>query len=161
MKYNELKVKPHRKIKRVGRGIASGQGKTAGRGTKGQNARSGSSAKPGFAGGQNPLMQQLPKLPGFRSFRTKAENVFTDQLNNFKKSTITAVDLAEIGYISNPFVSVKLLYRGEVKKSLSVSLPNASAKAIEAIQAAGGSFNKVDRIARVSSDKTTKNKKLG
>jgi large subunit ribosomal protein L15 len=154
MKYNELKVKPHRKIKRVGRGISAGQGKTAGRGTKGQNARAGSSKKPGFAGGQNPLMQQLPKLPGFRSPHIKAENVFTDQLDELKTQEITAEILAKAGNISNPYVKVKLLFRGEVKNKLIIKLPLASENAISSIQAAGGSFEKVSRIGRPS--KSTK-----
>ena len=51
---------------RVGRGIAAGQGKTAGRGTKGQGSRVGSTRKPGFEGGQNPLMKRLPKVRGFQ-----------------------------------------------------------------------------------------------
>ena len=82
MKYNELQPVRNKSPKRVGRGIAAGQGKTAGRGTKGQGSRTGSSKRPGFEGGQNPLMQRLPKLHGFTSKRVKAENVFTDQLNN-------------------------------------------------------------------------------
>ena len=76
MKYHELQVNSNRDARRVGRGISAGQGKTAGRGTKGQRSRTGSGRRPGFEGGQNPLMQRLPKLPGFRSIRVKAENVF-------------------------------------------------------------------------------------
>ena len=60
MKYHELTSTSQKSPKRVGRGIAAGQGKTAGRGTKGQGARTGSSKRPGFEGGQNPLMQRLP-----------------------------------------------------------------------------------------------------
>ena len=160
MKFNELSIKPHRRIKRVGRGIAAGQGKTAGRGTKGQNARAGSSKKPGFAGGQNPLMQQLPKLPGFKSHRPVVENVYTDQLNRLKVNTITALELAEAGYLSSAYVKVKLLYRGDVDNKLSISLPSASAKAVEAIQSSGGSFVKVERIGRSSKKITTSPKKL-
>jgi large subunit ribosomal protein L15 len=153
MKYNELQVKSHRQIKRVGRGISAGQGKTAGRGTKGQNSRAGSSKKPGFAGGSNPLMQQLPKLPGFRSYKTKPENVYTDQLNSLKATTITAETLAEDGLLSSPHVAAKLLYRGEVTRKVNVSLFSASKKAIDAIQTAGGSFAKVDRIPRQAKTK--------
>jgi len=150
MKYHELKVSAHRKTKRVGRGISAGQGKTAGRGTKGQNSRAGSTAKPGFAGGQNPLMQQLPKLPGFKSFKIKAENVFTDQLNDLNTSTITAAELASVGLISSPFIHVKLLYRGELTKKIEVRLTGASESAINSIQQAGGNFEKVPRISRPS-----------
>jgi len=82
MKYHELKLNKNKKGNRVGRGIAAGQGKTAGRGTKGQGSRTGSSAKPGFAGGSNPLMQKLPKLPGFKSHRTPPEVVYTASWTN-------------------------------------------------------------------------------
>ena len=61
MKYNELEIRPKKLAKRVGRGISAGQGKTAGRGTKGQKSRTGYRKNPGFEGGQNPLMQALPK----------------------------------------------------------------------------------------------------
>jgi len=159
MKYNELQIKKNKSAKRVGRGISAGQGKTAGRGTKGQGARTGSSKRPGFSGGQNPLMQQLPKLPGFRSFRTKAENVYTDQLDQFASKTVDTTVLADKGLITNPYVQVKLLVRGDVTKKVTVKLQGASEKAIEAVQAAGGSFEKVPRLARASrktDDKQTK-----
>src|SRR3954467_7771424 len=104
MKFNELNLTKAKSAKRVGRGIAAGQGKTAGRGTKGQGARTGSSAKPGFAGGSKPLMQKLPKLPGFRSHRTAPENVYTGQLEQFANKTVDANVLAEAGIISNPYV---------------------------------------------------------
>jgi len=156
MKYHQLELKPHKAAKRVGRGIAAGQGKTAGRGTKGQGARTGSSAKPGFAGGSNPLMQKLPKLPGFRSHRPKAETVYTGQLNQFN-SSVDATSLAEDGLISNPFVTVKLIVKGDLSKKLTVKLPRASASAIAAIQAAGGSFEPTLRLARPKA--STKSKK--
>jgi large subunit ribosomal protein L15 len=85
MKYNDLNTIRPKQSKRVGRGISAGQGKTAGRGTKGQGARTGSTKKPGFAGGSNPLMQKLPKLPGFKSHRTPNEIVNTGQLAELKK----------------------------------------------------------------------------
>src|ERR1700744_2965788 len=102
MKYNELSSASSKSRKRVGRGIAAGQGKTAGRGTKGQGSRTGFSKRTGFEGGQNPLMQRLPKLHGFRSFKVKAENVFTDQLNDLG-TTVDNVVLAEKGLISSPY----------------------------------------------------------
>jgi large subunit ribosomal protein L15 len=147
MKYNELTVKPKGSPKRVGRGIAAGQGKTAGRGTKGQGARAGSSKKPGFEGGQNPLMQRLPKLHGFRSYKVKAENVFTDQLEAVGVN-VSNDSLAEAGLVTNPYVRVKLLNRGEISKKHTVTLQGASATAIEAIQKAGGSFKKTSRQPR-------------
>ncbi len=147
MKYNELTTPHKSSIKRVGRGIAAGQGKTAGRGTKGQGARTGSSKKPGFEGGQNPLMQRMPKLGGFRSFKVAAENVFTDQLAAVG-SNVSNDSLAEAGLVTSPYVRVKLLNRGAVTKKHTVTLQSASATAIEAIQKAGGTFKKAPRQAR-------------
>jgi large subunit ribosomal protein L15 len=148
MKYHELQVSSYRTRKRVGRGIAAGRGKTAGRGTKGQKARTGSSAKPGFAGGSNPLMQKLPKLPGFRSHRVAAENVYTGQLERFGGKTVDATVLAEAGLISNPYVTVKLIVKGELTKKVTVKLPAASVQAVAAVEKAGGSFEQTARLGR-------------
>ena len=153
MKYNELTPPPSKSPKRVGRGIAAGQGKTAGRGTKGQGARTGSSKKPGFEGGQNPLMQRLPKLHGFTSHKVKAENVFTDQLSDLGAKVDNQV-LADKGLVSSQYVKVKLLTRGELTKKVSVSLQGASESAIEVIQAAGGDFTVVPRVARPATKKS-------
>lgn len=158
MKYNELQSAHKSSPKRVGRGIAAGQGKTAGRGTKGQGSRTGSSKKPGFEGGQNPLMQRLPKLHGFRSFKVAAENVYTDQLDNIK-GTVDNAAVAAAGLVSSPYVKVKLLHRGPVTKKVSVSLQGASQPAIEAVQKAGGSFSVTARQPRpVTSTKKTAEK---
>ncbi len=157
MKYHELTTTKKKSGRRVGRGIAAGQGKTAGRGTKGQGARTGYSKKPGFEGGQNPLMQRLPKLRGFRSLRVAAKNVYTDQL----VALGTKVDnktLADAGLIENEFVSVKLLFRGEVSKKVDVNLQGASAKAVEALQVSGGSFTQVARPMRPKTAKEKKDK---
>jgi large subunit ribosomal protein L15 len=157
MKYHELQTAAVKRPKRVGRGIAAGQGKTAGRGTKGQKARTGASQRPGFAGGSNPLMQQLPKLPGFRSHRIKPENVYTGQLEQFGGKTVNTTLLASANLISNPFVNVKLIVKGELTKKVSVELPAASENAIAAIQEAGGTFTKAPRLSRV---KTSSNAKV-
>jgi len=148
MKFHELNVKANRKSNRVGRGISAGQGKTAGRGTKGQGSRTGAKAKPGFAGGANPLMQKLPKLPGFRSHRIPAEVVYTGQLEQFANKTVDANLLAENGLISNPYVKVKLLTKGALTKKVTVKLTGASESAVEAVQKAGGSFEKTTRLSR-------------
>jgi large subunit ribosomal protein L15 len=148
MKYNELTTSKNKTAKRVGRGIAAGQGKTAGRGTKGQGARTGSKAKPGFAGGANPLMQQLPKLPGFRSHRTPPEVVYTGQLDQFAGKTVDTNLLAEAGLISNPYVKVKLISKGDLTKKVNVKLTSASESAKAAIEALGGSFEAVPRLGR-------------
>jgi large subunit ribosomal protein L15 len=148
MKFNELISLRKKSAKRVGRGIAAGQGKTAGRGTKGYGSRTGSKARPGFTGGQNPLMQKLPKLPGFRSHRVPMENVFTGQLEAISAKTINVEALAAAGLVSSPYVQVKLLAKGEVSKALTVELQAASARAVEVLENAGGSFKVVDRTGR-------------
>lgn len=156
MKYHELLVSKAKSAKRVGRGISAGQGKTAGRGTKGQKSRTGSKARPGFAGGQNPLMQQLPKLPGFRSHRLAPETVYTGQLEQFAGKTVDAAVLAEAKLISSPYVNVKVLSKGELTKKVTVKLPFASESAKAAIQSAGGSFETTSRLQRPTT--STKNK---
>jgi large subunit ribosomal protein L15 len=148
MKYHELQVTKPKSAKRLGRGISAGQGKTAGRGTKGQKSRTGSSKKPGFTGGQNPLMQQLPKLPGFKSKRAPAENIFTDQLDKIASKTIDNATLAEAGLVSGPYTRVKLLKRGDVTKKATVKLQGASETAKTAVEEAGGSFESVARAQR-------------
>lgn len=157
MKFHELDTTKQKQSKRVGRGISAGRGKTAGRGTKGQGARTGSTKKPGFAGGQNPLMQKLPKLPGFTSHRTPAETVYTGQLEQFANKTVDANVLAEAGLISNAYVSVKVVVKGELTKKVTVKLPRATDSAIAAIQKAGGSFEKTERLSRPKT--TTKTSK--
>ena len=141
MKIHELKGQLTKSAKRVGRGIGSGYGKTAGRGTKGQGARSGGNRRPGFEGGQNPLMQRLPKQRGFKSRNSKAQIAHTDQLNQLSTATVTADVLLEAGLITNAKKPVKLLARGELKKKVNVTLNAASAAAITQLQKAGGSFN--------------------
>ena len=155
MKYNELTLKSKGSPKRVGRGISAGQGKTAGRGTKGQKSRTGSKKKPGFEGGQNPLIQRLPKLRGFTSHRAITETVYTGQLNEFG-ATVDNQALFAKGLVSNPYVKVKLLVNGELTKKVSVSLQQASAGAIGVINKQGGSFKKVPRQGRPSKKTTDK-----
>ncbi|HSX44267.1 MAG TPA: 50S ribosomal protein L15 [Candidatus Saccharimonadales bacterium] len=156
MKYNQLNISAHKSPSRVGRGISAGGGKTAGRGTKGQKSRTGSGRRPGFEGGQNPLVQRLPKLRGFHSHRTPMEVVYTGQLDNIGV-TVDNATLAEAGLASNPYVSVKLIVKGDVSKKHTVSIQAASTNAIEAIQKAGGTFKAVPRVGRsvTKTDKKT------
>lgn len=156
MKYNEFQVQSNKNAKRVGRGIAAGGGKTAGRGTKGQNSRTGGGVRPGFEGGQNPLMKRLPKLPGFRAVRPKAENVYTGDLDQFSAKTITNEVLAEADLVSNPYTRVKLVLKGDVTKKVTVKLQGATAGAAEAIKKAGGSFEAVPQVGRTAKAKTSK-----
>ena len=157
MKFNELDITKHKTSRRVGRGIAAGQGKTAGRGTKGQKSRTGSTRRPGFSGGQNPLMQQLPKLPGFRSHHAKAEVVYTSALDQFGTKSVDSTALAGAGLITSPYANVKLLVKGDVTKKVTVKLQAASAAAIAAITKAGGSFEATPRLGRpkTKTDKKT------
>lgn len=148
MKFNELNIEASKTKRRVGRGIAAGRGKTAGRGTKGQGSRTGSRARPGFEGGQNPLMQRLPKLRGFKSHRTPAENVTVGQLEQFGGKTVDSEALAAAGLISSAYVRVKLLGGGELTKKVTVKLPTASRSAITAIENAGGSFEATPQLGR-------------
>lgn len=155
MKYHELQVVSNRDARRVGRGISAGQGKTAGRGTKGQKSRTGNGRRPGFEGGQNPLMQRLPKLRGFRAIRPAAEVVYTGQLDKLG-ATIDNFTIAEAGLVSSPYVRVKLVVKGALTKKVTVNLQAASVSATEAIQKLGGSFSatlQVKRTAQVKSPK--------
>ena len=148
MKYNELILKSHKNPVRAGRGIAGGRGKTAGRGTKGQGSRKSGGVRPGFEGGQMPLYMRIPKLRGFTSHRRLTETVYTGQLEDIKKVIIDSSTLAEAGLISNSYVRVKLLSKGELKSKKEVKLQAASASAQEAVKKAGGSFTAVDQLAR-------------
>lgn len=155
MKYNELQVSAKKSSKRVGRGISAGQGKTAGRGTKGQNSRTGGRVRPGFEGGQNPLMQRLPKLRGFTPVRPAPEAVYTGQLDQVG-GVVDNFTLFNAGLVSNPHVRVKLILNGDVTKKVTVKLQAASENAIAAVQKAGGSFTKTDQVKRVAKEKPAK-----
>jgi len=160
MKYNELKSKANKKSNRVGRGIAAGQGKTAGRGTKGQMSRTGSSRKPGFEGGQNPLLQRLPKLRGFTSHKTSAEVIYTGQLNVLTDKLVDAEVLAKNKLISSPYVRIKLISKGEVTRKIDVKLSSASESAINSLNTAGGSFVKVAMLVRPKTSVKNKSEKV-
>src|SRR5690606_2801763 len=96
--------------KRVGRGIGSGNGKTAGRGHKGQNARSGGGVRPGFEGGQNPLYRRLPKRGFNNPFRKEYAIVNVEELNRFAAGTeVTPELLMEQGIVKNPMAGIKIL----------------------------------------------------
>lgn len=155
MKFNELQTPRQKSAKRAGRGISAGRGKTAGRGTKGQNARSGGKVRPGFEGGQNPLMKRLPKLPGFRSIRPKAEVIYTGQLADIK-GVVDNFTAYNAGLTSSPYVRVKLIFKGDVGRKADVKLQAASESAIAAVQKAGGSFTAVPQVKRQKQEKASK-----
>ena len=130
----------HRR-KRLGQGESSGLGKTSGRGGKGQSARSGSSIRIGFEGGQMPLIRRLPKR-GFNNTRheTRYIPVNLDDLNQFDDGA--RVDLAALrqaGLANGNADGIKILAKGELKKKLTVSAHAFSASAREKIEKLGGS----------------------
>lgn len=141
MKLHELKpAEGSRKVRnRVGRGIGSGNGKTAGKGHKGQNARSGGGVRLGFEGGQTPLFRRLPKR-GFTNINRKEFAIVNlTTLNRFEDGTeVTPELLLETGVISKLNDGVKILASGAVEKKLTVKAHKFSSSAKEAIEAAGG-----------------------
>ncbi len=149
MKYNQLNISAHKSKRIVGRGISAGRGKTAGRGTKGQNSRTGSKRNPLFSGGQTPIMQQLPKLKGFRSNKVKLFTITTGQLNNLKLSKIDTNSLFDNKLIENPYLKVKLLNDQKLTKALEVNLYKASKAVIDNIQQSGGVFNQTNPPKRL------------
>ncbi|WP_339060621.1 50S ribosomal protein L15 [Tepidibacillus marianensis] len=125
--------------KRVGRGIGSGNGKTAGKGHKGQNARSGGGVRLGFEGGQNPLYRRLPKRGFTNPTRKEFEIVNLDVLNRFEAgTTVTPELLQEMGYVKQVKDGVKILGNGELNVQLTVKAHKFSQSAIEKIAAVGG-----------------------
>ena len=144
MKLHELRPAEGavKKRKRVGRGIAAGQGKTAGRGTKGQKARSGGSLPPYFEGGQLPLVRRLPFARGvnFRDpWRVRFTPVNLDRLTGFRKGTVVTPEaLVEAGIIKRADELVAILGRGELEKPLTVKAHRFSSSARAKIEGAGG-----------------------
>ena len=141
MKLHELKpASGARKAKkRLGRGIAAGQGKTAGRGHKGQNARSGGGVRPGFEGGQMPIYRRLPKRGFTNPNRVEYAIVNLDTLNRFEEGTVVTPELlVKEGVVKNLKGGLKVLGNGELEKKLTVKAHKFSASAQEKINAAGG-----------------------
>jgi|SRR5690625_3815748 len=141
MKLHELKASEgsRKKRNRVGRGMATGNGKTSGRGHKGQKARSGGGVRPGFEGGQMPLFQRLPKRGFTNIHRKEFAIVNLDALNRFDDGTeITPELLLEEGVVSKLKAGIKVLGNGTIEKKLTVKAHKFSASAAEAIEAAGG-----------------------
>lgn len=155
MKYNQLSLKKDRRKNRVGRGISAGGGKTAGRGTKGQGSRAGSSRRPGFEGGQNPLYARIPKLRGFAQYKEKTVTVTTSKLNMFS-GLVDNYALYQARILSRPDQSARVVVRGELKSKVQVKLQAASEQAIKKIAATGGSFEAVPRPRAAKTEKSDK-----
>ncbi len=128
-----------RKPQRVGRGTGSGRGKTSGRGQKGQNARS-EGFRLGFEGGQMPLSQRIPKLPGFKNpFKKVYSVVNVSKLSRFPDgASVDAEALIEAGLV-RPGQEVKVLGTGDLRHKLTVEAHAFSSSARQAIEARGGS----------------------
>ncbi|SMO79593.1 50S ribosomal protein L15 [Melghirimyces algeriensis] len=141
MKLHELKPSAgsRKERKRVGRGIAAGQGKTAGRGHKGQKARSGGGVRPGFEGGQNPIYRRLPKRGFTNPNRKEYAVVNMDTLNRFEEGAVVTPELLkEAGVVKNLKDGLKVLGNGELKVKLTVKAHKFSKSASEKIANAGG-----------------------
>lgn len=125
--------------KRIGRGEASGWGKTAGRGAKGQGARSGGNVRPGFEGGQMPIQRRLPKRGFTNIFKTSYSIVNIRDLNRFESGAVVDADaLISAGILKGKKKPVKLLGQGDITVSLDVKLAAVSESARKKIEAAGG-----------------------
>jgi len=144
----------HRKSQRIGRGTGSGRGKTSGRGQKGQNARS-EGFRLGFEGGQMPLSQRLPKLPGFKNpFHKTYAVVNLSKLSRFADgTTVDATLLAESGLV-RPGEDIKILGTGDLKRKLTVEAHSFSLSAREAIEARGGSVKVLGEPRKIGPRRT-------
>lgn len=140
MKLHELSPAPGSKKtrNRVGRGIGSGNGKTAGRGHKGQNSRSGG-VRTGFEGGQMPIYRRLPKRGFNNVFRKIYAEVNIETLNRFEDGAVVdPVALVEVGILKNVRDGIRILGKGELTKKLTVRANGFTKSAEEKIKAAGG-----------------------
>lgn len=128
-----------KKIKRIGRGHGC-HVKTAGRGSKGQNSRSGGAKYPGFEGGQTPWYRRLPKYKGFKNhFRVTYQVVGLGALDRLTEyNEITPEILQKEGIIGGSEEPVKVLANETISRAITVKLHKFSARAKEAIEAAGG-----------------------
>ncbi len=143
MRQHELKA-PHgarRPVRRLGRGISAGQGKTAGRGTKGQLARTGPGLPGWFEGGQTPIHMRIPKMRGFKNrFRSEFVALNVDQLQKYVvDGKVTPQTLAAKGLVRSD-AKIKVLADGDVSGKFEVHAHAVSAAAREKIEKAGGSI---------------------
>ncbi len=141
MKLNELSPpKGARKArKRLGRGVATGQGKTAGRGSKGQKSRSGGGVRPGFEGGQMPVHRRLPKRGFANIFAKRIAAVNVRDLARFEAGAVVdAQVLREARLVSGQVDGIKILGHGEITNAITVKADKWSDSARQKIENAGG-----------------------
>lgn len=162
MKLNELRdnegARP--KFKRIGRGIGSGKGKTSGRGVKGQKARTGVSLN-GFEGGQLPIYRRMPKRGFVNIFRkdyavlnlgTLDAAIEAGRLPAGQPIDEAALKAAGVVRASAKLAGVRLLAKGEIKRAVTIAVSGASAAAIAAVEAAGGSVTVTAAPAEAASE---------
>lgn len=130
----------NKKRKRVGRGVGSGHGKTSCRGHKGQKARTGGGVKPGFEGGQMPLIRRIPKRGFTNIFRKRFAVVNVGMLNKLSDPVITPEILVERGIVRDMMDGVKVLGEGDVTRAMTVKAHAFSKSAEEKIIQAKGSI---------------------
>ncbi len=145
--------------KRIGRGNASGHGTYAGKGMKGQQARAGSGPRPGFEGGQTPLVRRLPTRRGFHNpFRVQFTPVNLRDLSKLPaNSEVTPETLREAGIVRSLKQPIKLLSVGELSTPLTVRAHRVSAAARAKIEAAGGTVEEL--VARKSPEQKRRRKR--
>ncbi|HJX12301.1 MAG TPA: 50S ribosomal protein L15 [Dehalococcoidales bacterium] len=152
VKQNDISPAPgaRRASKRVGRGNGSGHGTYSGRGCKGQKSRAGYKMRPGFEGGQLPLIKRLPRKRGFTNiFRTEYSTVSIGALGAFDSgSEVTPERLAATGIIKTLHKPVKILADGDIKHPLTVRAHKFSASARAKIEKAGGKAEEVEYAAK-------------
>ncbi len=149
MRLHNLKPRPGAKhrTKRLGQGESSGHGKTAGRGGKGQTARSGSSIRIGFEGGQMPLYRRIPKR-GFNNtrFGTRYLSVNVGDLNRFEDgASVDELALKTVGLANGRSAGIKILGNGELSRKLKVLAHAFSASAKAKIEAKGGTIEIIQK----------------
>lgn len=151
MKQNSIKSSAGSKKKRMRVGRGGAKGTYSGRGMKGQKARTGGGVRPGFEGGQTPLLRRMPKLKGFRNpnkleyfplnIGRRLDELFEDG------AKIDANSLLEKGVIGRP-CKIKLLGTGEIKKKFHFTVDLASASAIKKLEKAGGTLTLLKKLEK-------------
>ena len=149
MRLHNLKPRPGSKhrTKRLGQGESSGHGKTAGRGGKGQTARSGSSIRIGFEGGQMPLIRRIPKR-GFNNsrFATRYAAVNVGDLNQFEDGArVDEIALRSVGLANGKSDGIKVLGTGDLTKKLTLVVSAISGSAKTKVEAKGGTVEIVTK----------------
>jgi large subunit ribosomal protein L15 len=146
MELSELRTAPgsRKNKRRIGRGQGSGRGGTSGRGHKGQKARSGGSIPPWFEGGQMPLARRVP-IKGFKNPGRRVYEVINlrDLERAGLEGDVTVDVLRAAGVVTGPRKPVKVLAVGELSKALNLKVDAVSKKALEKIEAAGGTVELV------------------